>query len=480
MNKVCTLISARRLLCLAMVALLWAAGCGPAPKTDVGMLAPLPTDGLLAVPADRDGVKLFDPVTPYAVAKHAPKVEYVAYPVSEIADWTHWGTGCLHSNGKIYTAIGDHGGTGADSYLYEFDPSAGRLRCLVSLCQVVKDFKPSDYGFSKVHGRICEGSDGKLYFSSFWGADADSPRYHGDRIFCFDPQSGQLADLGITVPGYGAPTTALDPKRMIFYGEFQHPTANSTDFVAYDLKDGRILFRGGHEGEAGPGRAILVDADGCAYYACRHMIRKYDPRTNAVTELPDRLLHRKLRQDASRARADGVMCAASRGDHSSLILLDPATGRVSDVGELWDEVKAMDMDATSRWVYYVADCEIPAEGDQKIPPELRAKKNLVAGLPVVQVDMANGASQKVVAFLEVPLRRAIGWEPRGKHTCYSLIASPDGRTLYINLNGFRPCDLGYYHATPLLVVVHVPSEELSAPVAPAPAAKSAPAAAPGL
>ena len=49
----------------------------------------------------------------------------------------------------------------------------------------------------------------------------------------------------------------------------------------------------------------------------------------------------------------------------------------------------------------------------------------------------------------------------GQIHLYSLLASEDGRTLYITLNGFRQCELGFGHATPVFLVVHVPAEEIA-------------------
>ncbi|MCJ7543734.1 MAG: hypothetical protein MUP47_04080, partial [Phycisphaerae bacterium] len=176
---------------------------------------------------------------------------------------------------------------------------------------------------------------------------------------------------------------------------------------------------------------------------------------------------------ASRLRPDGAIYATTRGRQSPLVLLDPPSGRVTTVTTLWSEAKAMDADPTGRWIYYVGDCEVGIEPDEEDLKELSDPNHLVAGLPVVQVDLANGASQKVIAFLAAPLKEAIGWVTRGEYTCYSLIVAGDGRTLYITLNGFRPCDLGLYHPTPLLVVVHVPPSEI-ATGAPAPAPSTTP------
>jgi hypothetical protein len=450
-------------LAVAAALALSAAGCtGQAENDMTATLTPLLTTGMLTVPQDVGGIKLFDPISPYTIAARPPRVEYAAYPVDYSADWTHWGAGCIHSNGRVYTVIGDHRATGADSYLYEFDPSARRLRRVVSLWDSVKEMKDDDYGFGKVHGRLCEGSDQKVYLASWWGTESDSPRYRGDRIFCFDPSSGEMTDLGVTVPGCGAPVTALDARRLIFYGEFGNPAEEFTDFVAYDLKAGRVLFRGGHEGaDKTPGRGIPVDAEGCAYFDCGGTIRKYDPRTNAVSDLPDRLPGKKFRQHASRLRPDGTIVATTRGQQSPLVLLDPKTGRVTTVATLLGEAKAMDIDPTGRWVYYVADSQVDTPPKEWQLKEVTDTSHLVAGLPVVQVDLAHGASQKVIAFLEEPLRRAIGWEPRGKYTCYSLLVSEDGRTLYITLNGLRRCDLGFYHATPVFLVVHIAPQEIA-------------------
>jgi hypothetical protein len=452
---------AYRVVGVALAVILPTAGCGAPARTEKAVaLAPLTTQGMLTLPHDMGGVKLFDPITPYALAKHAPQVEYAPYPVDYPADWTHWGTGCLHSNGRIYTTIGDHGATDADSCLYEFDPAARRLRRVGHLQAAVQDFKGGDYGFGKVHGRIFEGGDRKLYFASWWGKESDSPRYRGDRIFCFDPSSGEMTDLGVTIPGFGAPVTALDARRLIFYGEFGNPAEDTTDFVAYDLRERRVLFRGGHQGDKTPGRGILVDGEGCAYFDCRGTVRKYDPRTNSVGELPDRLPHKKFRQHASRLRPDGTIYATTAADQSALVVLDPKGGHVKTVATLWGNAKAMDADPTGRWIYYVPDCPVGIEPDEEDLKKLSDPNHLVAGLPVVQVDLANGASQKVIAFLAAPLKAAIGWETRGENTCYGLIVADDGRTLYITLNGFRPCDLGLYHPTPLFLVVHIPPQEI--------------------
>jgi hypothetical protein len=460
MTRICTTGA----FSLAAAALL-AAGCAaPPPAEGTARLTVLPTAGLLTPLADVHGAKLFDPITPYTLARHPPRVDYAAYAEPYGADWTHWGTGCLHSNGRVYTVLGDHRGTNADCFLYEFDPSAGTLRLVGGLQEAVEGFKRGDYGFSKVHGRIWEGSDGKLYFSTWWGPDSDSPRYVGERIFSYDPCTDKLTDLGVTIPGYGTPATGLDPRRLTFYGEFiRPPNEDDAEFVAYDLRARRVLFRGGHENDSKAGRAIVVDPAGCAYYACAGTVRKYDPATNTVTDLPDRLPanHKKLRQHASRPRPDGTIYATTKtGSHSRLIAVDGSAGRITELATLWGEIKAIDTDSSGRWVYYVADCRVGTQPDEEELEQLAKMDHPVTGLPIVQVDMAHGASQKVIAFLEVPLRRALGWEPRGKFTCFSLLASADGRTLYITLNGRRRCDLGFYHSTPLFLVVHIPPQEI--------------------
>ena len=68
---------------LLCVAALWASGCkAPAATERAATLAPLTTSGMLTVPHDVGHVKLFNPITPYTIAAHAPQVEYAPYPVS--------------------------------------------------------------------------------------------------------------------------------------------------------------------------------------------------------------------------------------------------------------------------------------------------------------------------------------------------------------------------------------------------------------
>ena len=41
--------------------------------------------------------------------------------------WSQWGQGVVLEDGRILSAVGDHDGTGGNSFFYELDPASGRL-----------------------------------------------------------------------------------------------------------------------------------------------------------------------------------------------------------------------------------------------------------------------------------------------------------------------------------------------------------------
>ena len=114
----------------------------------------------------------------------------------------------------IYVPLGDHLGVNANSYIYEYDPQTKTLHQRADVQSAVKGFKPGDFGYGKVHGRLNEDHDGGIYFATYWGQwRTESEHFEGDRVFRYDPPTQKLTDLGMPLFGWGYPSTHMDAGR---------------------------------------------------------------------------------------------------------------------------------------------------------------------------------------------------------------------------------------------------------------------------
>src|SRR5262245_17063824 len=108
----------------------------------------------------------------FSVARTAPKVDITLFSDLPAGDrqtlWSSWGDGCLASDGKYYTSVGDHRGTDGNSYVYVYDPEKRSLKRVVDVAKVI-GHKAGQYGHGKIHSGIHEAADGWLYFATYWG-----------------------------------------------------------------------------------------------------------------------------------------------------------------------------------------------------------------------------------------------------------------------------------------------------------------------
>ena len=399
---------------------------------------------LIATPAE------FDPPVPYTVATRTPVLDFVSYPLPDYAaKWSHWGTGVIHANGRVYTAVGDRRGIDGNTFLFEYDPVARRIGSVADLQSATLDFKPGDFGYGKVHGRLDEGADGRLYFAGWGGQERHDPKYPGTRIFSFDPQTGSTADLGIPVSLWGTPSTRLWSNGMLLYGEFQNVERTEIDFVAIDVRSGEVIYRGGHDGGlADQPRAFFVDRDGKAYYGNGGgTLEVFDPDARSVRPFPQRMPGEALRR-TTRPTGSGEMYGVTKAEHR-LFRLDPEAQTITPLIELLTEVAAIDLDPTERYLYYIAG-QNHSDSD---------------GTQLVQVDLEQTPpQQKVIAFLDEPIRELFSYSlgyrlanhPAPAPDSYCLLVSPDGRSVYAAFNGTV---LPSGRHRPVFLTVHIPDGE---------------------
>lgn len=374
--------------------------------------------------------------TEFSTAKTAPVVDFVQIPVPETPanPWSIWGYGLLHSNGKFYVPLGDHLGVDANAYIYEYDPQTKMVRQTADVQSAVKGFKPGDFGYGKVHGRLNEGRDGGIYFATYWGQwQTQSEHYHGDRVFRYDVKTEKLTDLGMPAFGWGYPSTHMDANRLLLYAEAHQRKGNSKGdpnnkyvaegyksysdpyqikFLVYDIQQQKVIFHGAHEG-SGYGRDFFVDAQGNAYFnSDKGSLEKYSPETNSVSKLSVTMPGESIRRTVG-PDANGVMYGVTH-DTRKLFSFDPRTEKIRTLATVWADSPGLDVTPDGKYVYAVPGGHGPS-----------------SGTPLVQINVADG-SQKVIAFLHSAI-----WEQERFHLggTYCVQVSNDGATAYIGFNG---------------------------------------------
>lgn len=379
----------RRMTAVIIVALGFLAASITAPH---GAEAPLETTveivatgQALQVPAD------FKPPTPYSVSDHVPSIGFARYPLPDKAacKWSHWGPGAVLPDGRVLTSLGDHCDIDGNSYLYEYDPATHVLRLVADLQSAVADFEEGDFGFGKIHDRLNIGADGNVYFASYWGLRSGyDEEFQGERLFRYNPASGELTDLGMPKAGWGYPSSNFAPQHGLYYAEaaYRPDYDNETrgrQFFVFDINGREIRFMNGHEG-TGYGRDLFTDRNGNAYFnnGDRTLV-KYDPVANDLTDLGPVMPVSRLRRTAG-PDIGGMLYATSSDTDASgrriLFSFAPRTLRTRTIAALWADTPAMALHPRGRYVYMVP-------GNITYP-----------GRPLIRTDLRDG-SIEVVAFL---------------------------------------------------------------------------------
>ena len=353
--------------------------------------------------------------------------------------WSDWGKGLVHSNGKLYAAIGDHLGLNGNAWIYEYDPSTKVLKALADV-QTALPIQPTDYGYGKVHGRLSEGTDGNIYFATYWGTTNNDANYVGDHVLQYNPTTSTLTDMGMPEPGYGYPSTNMWSNGKIFYAEaFNKLTDPNYEihFLAYDLTTHTVKYFGGHTGTT-YGRSFFVDANGNAYFnnGSGHL-DKYDPNTNAVTELAAVMPGSNIRQ-ITRPDSQGRMYATLQ-DTSNLFRFDPANGSFTTLTNVGADTPAMELDPTGRYIYYMPGGH-NAWG--------------TSNDPLIQYDIQTNTKRTITTLSDYASANYANYLGGS----YNLTISPDGKVVYIVFNADKNAATKTGFGNPTLMAIHIPAD----------------------
>jgi len=215
-------------------------------------------------------------------------VDYRIFPGLATMDG-NWAALKAASDGKVYVGLACHGCNG---HLVYYDPSRDRMVDVGDLTTLSGEDGLGLGPQSKIHAKFGEGKDGRIYFGTHGGWWFDYARfgtregYPGFHYMAFDPKTGKVDDFGIGTRFEGMNTGAYDPKFNRIYG-LTHPRGH---FVYYDVATGKKVDKGRIDNWDSICRTLGIDDDGNVYGSFgAGQIFKYDPRTDAISELDARL-----------------------------------------------------------------------------------------------------------------------------------------------------------------------------------------------
>lgn len=341
------------------------------------------------------------------------------HPDYEGNPWTQWGQGLALSDGRFYSAIGDHLGADGNSYVYEYDPATDALAMAGDILSYV-DHQPGSWGYGKVHAQMVAGACGEIYFTTYWGTFNDlrfGGSYNGDLLFRINPFARTIENLGVPVAQHGVPSLAGSVQHKLVYGEAIDPMSAAADadrgpFFVYDTESGSVVFEGPPSPHVGY-RNMIVDGSGKAHYSIGGgQLSVYDPETNSLSTHPGTMPADWLRA-STYPSADGWVYAVT--DEPAIFFSLSPTGEISEMGSARGYTTSLALDPDGSRFFYVPDAHGGA---------------WTTGAPLVSVDTATG-EETVLAELNPLVESTLGVRLGGT---YDITVSSSGDTLFIGMN----------------------------------------------
>jgi sugar lactone lactonase YvrE len=367
---------------------------------------------------------------PFTVAKTPPTVELALHgdlgtnAVSRRL-WSSWGDICVAGDGRVYSGIGDHGddvGGDARCFIYRWDPKTRTLGQVVDMNRVIAPQKGQP-AWSKVHAKIDEGPDGKIYFSCTLndGNRAVQPAYRwtdrlpGGQLYQFDPKTGKTAVFADLPRPRCTATSLLDRARNIWWCNLE---GGGNALWGLSLASRKPVFQG-PDGSVVFNRNFAMARDGAIYFnGDKGAIMKYDPVAGKIVPTRSAFAGSPGMRSSTSESRDGAIYGTTHST-GQLFRYRPAKDDLTLLGPAWmrgDYVTVAILSPDERFVYYLPG----AHGNA-----------FRHGTPVIQYEVASGR-RKVLAFLAPAFEREHGYVPAGT---YGAKLSSDGSTLFVNFNG---------------------------------------------
>jgi hypothetical protein len=421
----------------------------------------LTSDRFLETPADV-GIWLEDEgAASFVVAKTAPTVDLAFHQnlgpdAANRRLWSSWGDIGLASDGTVYCGIGDHGddaGGDARCFVYRWSPKTKTLDKIVDMNQIVTP-RPGQPAWSKVHAKIDEGADGKIYFCCTLNAGnrAGDERYGwtkelpGAQLYRFDPETGHTEVFANLPPKRCTATSLLDRERNIWWCNLE--AGDGDALYGLDLATKKIVFQS-KDGEVGFNRNFALLADGSILF------NSTDGRVAVAGGSQKKVAHTvaafesaKGMRASTREASDHWVYGSTHGTNQ-LFRFHTQTQKLELLGLNWlsgQYTTVMVLSPDERFLYYLPG----AHG-----------KAFLHGTPVIQYEIKTG-TRKVLAFLAEGLKEKTDFVPGGT---YGIKLSKDGGTLYVNFNGHAAEHLRPSRMKPIgfglcaFAAIHIPESE---------------------
>jgi sugar lactone lactonase YvrE len=384
---------------------------------------------LLAVPQSVASLRAEPEVADFNAAQTPPRVELAYHRqlgpnAAARRLWSSWGDICVAADGSVYCAIGDHGddaGGDARCYLYRWDPRQKRLEQIVDMQKLVPP-RPGQPAWSKVHAKIDEGPDRKIYFSCTLndGNRAGKPNYNfneqlpGGQLYRYDPQTGQAEVFANLPPKRCTATSLMDRQRNIWWCNLEAGEGNA--LWGLDLGTRQAVFQA-PDGSTAFNRSFALARDGSIYFNGEGGLWRLDAKAG-LRPTRSSFAGSPGMRSASHESQQGHVYGTTQGTNQ-LFRYDVAADEITMLGPTWlkgEYTTVMMLSPDERFLYYLPGSHGGA---------------FKSGTPVIQYEIASG-KRKVLAFLAPACEEQLGYVPAGT---YGAKLSAKGDTLYVNFNG---------------------------------------------
>jgi hypothetical protein len=408
-----------------------AASWPPALRGAKNGVVTLRTDRFLDVPDAVAKAQKQEGAAAFTVAKEAPTVDLAFHgnlgpEAIGRRLWSSWGDICLAADGKVYCGIGDHGndaGGDARCFLYAWDDRAKTLTQIVDMNRVVPPEKGQP-AWSKIHAKIDEGADGKIYFSCTLndGNRANAANFHwtknlpGGQLYQYDPQKRQTTvHATLPNPPRCTATSLYDRTRNTWWCNLE---VGGNALYGLDLTTRKPVFQADN-GTMGFNRNFTADRAGNIYFnGPQNNLWKYDRVRSRLVQTKSNFGKSPGMRSSTRESRAGHLYGTTH-QTGQLWRYTPARDQLTLLGPAWltgDYITVAELSPDERFLYY-----LPGAHGQATR----------SGTPVIQYDIANNR-RKVIAFLAPPFQQQHDYAPAGT---YGVKISADGSTLFVNFNG---------------------------------------------
>ena len=341
--------------------------------------------------------------------------------------WTQWGQGVVGSDGRHFSAVGDHLGADGNSHFFVYKPSSRTLVRFADVLSVI-DRPPGSWGFGKVHAQMVLDRCQRVWAATYWGTRSGITDYEGDHMILIDPASETVIDKGIISDRRGVPSLTISADGAALVVEAVEPESDSGLLVSWDnrttaedaqLRDPR------HIGY----RSLAVAADGRILFSVGSgELAAWDTATGSISTYTRDLPGEWMRATTS-VLEDGTLVGVTQNPPRLFTLA--RSGAVETLGDPGGYTTSLALDLAGQRVFWMAN----AHGD--------AWKQ---GARVMALDIRTGDISEVVR-LRSSFESELGLLPGGTYS----IQYEDG-SLYVGVNASQLSDESGFGTVVLVVI----------------------------